>query len=100
MKRWVTEMWITVFSSSFHYYLTDQMTFEQTKVFCSESVLRNLLRLTQKYKLTEGQVAEVNKHIGGEVLDYLMKKYPMTQSKDINKALEKELKEIDMSDML
>ena len=33
----MTDVCIATFSTSFHYYLTEQLTFEQTKVFCSET---------------------------------------------------------------
>jgi len=31
----------------------------------------------------------IDKHIGEGILEYLQKKYPLTQSQDVNKALEK-----------
>ena len=67
------------------------MTFEQARVHCCENILRNLIRITKEYKLRGDQLERINKHIGGEVLDYIQKKYPLTQSKSVNRALEKEL---------
>jgi len=29
------------------------MTFEQAKIFCSETILSNILRFTEQYKLTD-----------------------------------------------
>ena len=76
------------------------MTFEQVKVFGSESILRNILKLTERFKLTSAELEIINNHIGEKILDYLQKKYPLTQSNDVNKALEKEVKESDNLDLL
>ena len=48
----MTDVCIATFSTSFHYYLTEQLTFEQTKVFCSENILRNMLQFTERFRLT------------------------------------------------
>ena len=51
-EKWMTDVCIATFSTSFHYYLTEQLTFEQTKVFCSENILRNMLQFTERFRLT------------------------------------------------
>ena len=46
LERWVTNVCVAAFSSSFHFYETNQITFEQSKIFSSETILGNILRLT------------------------------------------------------
>lgn len=42
----------------------------------------------------------IDKHIGEGILEYLQKKYPLTQSQDVNKALEKQVQQTDHLDLL
>jgi len=63
------------------------MTFEQAKIFCSETILANLLRFTEKYKLNEQQLEMINRHLSSKVFEYLQRKYPLTMGTDVNKAL-------------
>jgi len=35
LEKWFTETAFAAFSSSFNFYLSEEMTFEQAKVFCS-----------------------------------------------------------------
>ena len=63
------------------------MTFDQAKIFSSETILGNILRLTEKYKLGEDQVSAIDNHLKNNVLEYMAKKYPLTLSADVNKAL-------------
>lgn len=76
------------------------MTFEQTKVFCSETIIGNIIRLTEKYRLEESHMSIINKHLSDNVLEYLQKKYPLTLSNDVNKALDKELETTNNLDQL
>jgi hypothetical protein len=52
LVEWITEVCSCVFSSAFNYLTEDKMTYEQTKVFCSEGILKNIFLLTKKYHLT------------------------------------------------
>ena len=62
--------------------------------------MSNLLRLTEKYSLKEEHMAAINKHLSSKILEYLQKKYPLTQGSDVNKALEKELQQTNNLDLL
>jgi hypothetical protein len=42
----------TVFSSAFYYYEKQEMNFEQTKIFCSENIFKNIAALNEKYHLS------------------------------------------------
>ena len=63
------------------------MTFDQTKIFSSEIILGNLLKLTSKYTLSRDEIALIDTHLKHDVLGYMSKKYPMTEVADVNKAL-------------
>jgi hypothetical protein len=42
----------------------------------------------------------LNEHLSSKLLDYLQRKYPLTLSTDVNKALEKELHSTNNFDLL
>jgi hypothetical protein len=63
------------------------MTFEQTKVYCSENILKNIVILGQSVVLTDKDFEAMDKHIKKKVLGYLSAKYPMTDSTEANKKL-------------
>jgi hypothetical protein len=42
----------------------------------------------------------INRHLCENILYYLQKKYPLTQSSDVNKALEKELEPTNNLDLM
>ena len=64
------------------------MSYEYTKIFCSEGILRNIVLLTKKFELTERQMQIINKHIENSIVPYMKKKYPMTESTDVNKTID------------
>ena len=76
------------FSTTFNYYLTEQLNYEQARSFCSESILHNLIRLAEKVNLKSSDIKMLDKHIQEKVLPYMAKKYPLTAETDINKTLE------------
>lgn len=39
-------------SGAFNLLLSDQLSYDQAKVFCSEGILRNIVLLVEKYQLT------------------------------------------------
>lgn len=71
------------------------MSYEHTKIFCSEGILRNIVLLTNKFKLTERQIRLIDDHIEQKIVPYMKKKYPMTESTDVNKTIDENVKPID-----
>jgi len=53
LELWTTEICNAAFSSAFNFYVNEQMTFEQAKVFCAETIFENILRLSERYKLED-----------------------------------------------
>jgi hypothetical protein len=68
------------------------MTFEQTKIYCSENILRNIVLLTDKINLSPEHMEMINSHLKNRVLPYMNSKYPMTAATDTNKAFQKVIK--------
>ena len=64
------------------------MSFEQTKIYCSENVFKNIARLSKKYSLSEMEMEKIDSHIKNGVLTYLAAKYPLTDSNFVNKKME------------
>ena len=54
------------------------MTFEQTKIYCSENILRNIALLTDKINLSAEHMEIINNHLKNRILPYMNSKYPMT----------------------
>lgn len=91
----MTDVCSNVFSSAFHSLSKDNMTYEHTKTFCSEGILKNILLLTRRYHLSERQMNIINEHIEERIVPYMQKKYPLTESSDVNKAIDEKVKPID-----
>lgn len=87
LERFMTKLCGEVWSKAFHYYSTNQMSFENTKIYCSQQILKNLARLSEKYPLTAHHFAVIDRHLQGSVLEYMLQKYPMTLSQEINRNL-------------
>ena len=64
------------------------MNFEQAKIFCSENIFKNMVILNKNYKLSAQEFEMLDSFIEKKVLHYLGKKYPLTQSVEVNKKLE------------
>jgi hypothetical protein len=60
LKEWLTDVCNNVFSSAFHSLSKDNMTYEHTKIFCSEGILKNILMLTKRHRLSERQMQVIN----------------------------------------
>lgn len=88
-----------VWSRGFHYYSTDQFSLEHAKTYCSEQILRNLGRLAGRFHLGGDHFAAINSHCQ-KVLEYMLSKYPMTLSQDVNRSVNSAIREIDNTDQL
>lgn len=56
--------------------------------------------LIKQYHLSPEDLREIDEFIRDDVLDYLLKKYPLTESIIVNQALEKLAKAPDLSEAL
>ena len=101
VKTWISEVCTKVVSSAFNLLLSDKLSGDQAKVSCSEGILRNIVLLVQKYPhLTTSHIKEINTHIEKDVIPYLKRKYPMTESSDVNKSLDESVNPTDKTDAL
>lgn len=87
LKKWISDVVKTVASSAFNAYSKGEMTFSQTKIFCSENILKNIVNFSSSYLLNKDEIEMMDKHIAGEVVEYLEAKYPKTDSITVNKKL-------------
>jgi hypothetical protein len=71
------------------------MNFEQTKIYCSENVFKNIARLSKQYRISEYEMETLDKHIKQGVLGYLAAKYPLTDASFVNKKMEVAVREVD-----
>lgn len=63
------------------------MNFNQAKIFCSETILRNIALLSKVKPLKPDTFELMDKHLKNGVLRYMMTKYPLSDSTNINKKL-------------
>ncbi len=56
------------------------MNFDQAKIYCSENIFKNIVLLSEKYLLGKKEMEMIDKHIKKGVLNYLLAKYPSTDS--------------------
>jgi hypothetical protein len=52
LKTWVTSVVKTTCSSAFNYFFKKEMNYEQTKIYCSENIFKNIVVLSSKYTLS------------------------------------------------
>jgi hypothetical protein len=89
-----------IISVAFNYYKSDELSYEQTKIFCCENILANMGALIKQYHLSPEDLREIDEFIRDDVLDYLLKRYPLTESIIVNQALEKLAKAPDLTEAL
>jgi hypothetical protein len=75
------------------------MTFEQTKIYCSSNILRNWVVLNDNIQLSPADLEALEDEMS-RLLSYLQQKYPLTESTEINKALEDAVQEVDNMGLL
>lgn len=54
--------------------------------------------LIERHQLNKDQIKLLNQHIEKNIVTYLKRKYPMTESTDVNKALDEAVKSIDKTE--
>lgn len=76
------------------------MNFDQVKLFCSECILRNIIRLHIHRPLSGDDMKIINEDFKNNILAYMSERYPMTGEGEVNKKLSKSVKQIDNVDAL
>ena len=76
------------------------MSFDHAKCFCSENILKNIIFLTKRYHLSNDQLRVIDRHMAEKLIPYFMKKYPLTEVKDVSKAINECVKPIDNREAL
>jgi hypothetical protein len=99
LERYLTELCKVVWSRAFHYLSTGQVSYEYAKIYSSEQILQNLVRLSEGMELRAEHFEVINRHMGA-VLEYMLNKYPLTLSQDINRNVNASIREVDNSDQL
>lgn len=100
LENWITEVCSKVFSTAFNYYAGEKMTYEQVRIFCSEGIVKNVLRMTEVHGLTPAQIQLLDRHMDEKIIPYLEKKYPLTEESVVNKALANAVEEVNNIDAL
>jgi hypothetical protein len=76
------------------------MTYEQVRIFCSEGIIKNILRMTEVHGLSPAQIQLLDRHMDEKIIPYLEKKYPLTEESVVNKALANAVEEVNNIDAL
>jgi hypothetical protein len=98
LERYMTNLCQVVWSRAFYYYSTNQLSFENTKIYSSQQILQNLARLCEKYNLQAKDFRVIDNHLEGNVLEYMLSKYPMTLCQEVSRNLNNSIREIDDTD--
>lgn len=85
----------TVCSTAFNYFSRGELSYEQTKVFCSENIFKNVVLLSQQHRLSDEEMEAIDGHVKTGVLGYLALKYPLTASAEVNRKLQEAVREVD-----
>ena len=99
LEKYLTSLCTVVWSKGFQFYSTNQLSFENTKVYCSQQMLQNLIKLSEAYKLQPYHFQQINDHLQQNVLEYMLSKYPMTSAQHINRNLNNAIREVDNTDL-
>ena len=67
----------------------------QTKTFCSERILFNIIELVREQKMNAEHLQAINEFIKNEVLNYVILKYPKSEDKEINQNFSRMVKQVD-----
>ncbi len=96
LEAWIGKVCRDVMSSAYYYYLTEQMDYDQTKVYCCQGILKNISQFVSKNKeeITPQFYTLVDNILKFKVLPYLELKYPPSISNSVSKRLNKIFKEI------
>lgn len=70
------------------------------KAFASESLLRNIVILADKYSITPEVIKFIDETMNNKILPFLKAKYPLAVEKEVNKALQGRVKSIDNSEIV
>ena len=100
IEEWIGDLCRSVVSTTFHHYLNGNMTFEQAKVFCCEEILKNISEFGERYELTSDLLKLSDKIMKEKVMPYLALKYPLNESTNVNKSLNRVVKEINNNEVL
>jgi hypothetical protein len=76
------------------------MTFKQAKVYCCEEILRNISEFAEKNEVNENFFKRIDTIMKDKVMPYLALKYPLSESFNANRALNRVVKEINNMEVL
>jgi glutaredoxin-related protein len=95
LKRWMSKLFTKTFSVAFHHFSRNEMSFEQTKIYCSMNILYNIIKLNKSQPITSDAIEQLDRYLQTDVLAYLQKKYPLTESQAVNRTLDSAVQEMD-----
>jgi hypothetical protein len=95
LERFMSQLCKRVWSMAFNAFSRQEMTFENTKIYASEQIMRNLVRLCERFPLGKEEFRIFNQHLQSDTVSYMWHKYPMTVSQEVNRNLNRVVKEVD-----
>ena len=89
-----------VMSTSFHHFINENMTFDQAKIYCCEEILRKISEHADTNELNAKFFKKIDDIMKDKIMPYLALKYPLNNTQNANRALNKVIKEINNMEML
>ena len=78
-----------ILSHGFRLFEKAELGEKQTRVFCSQNILYNIINLIEKNDLKEEEIEMVNKLIQNDIAPYNIMQYPKAEEKEVNLAFSK-----------
>lgn len=100
IEEWIGEVCRHVVSTTFNYYINEDMTFEQAKVYCCEEILKNVGAFAEKHDISASVLSQLDNIMKKKVMPYLAQKYPLSEDFNANRALNRVVKEINNMEVI
>ena len=81
-------------STTFNYYINEDMSFQQAKVYCCQQILKNISSFAEKHEISSTVLSDLDKIMKKKVMPYLAQKYPLSETLNVNRSLNRVVKEI------
>ena len=78
ISEWLGHVCSQIFSYGFYAYTHDEMNLNEVKIFCSESILLQIITLIKERSLSEAEITKINTTILQKILKYSLLKYPQS----------------------
>lgn len=92
LEQWTASLFRQVFSIAFQQSSAGALSYDQSKTFCCQTILKNLARLSQRDSLSASAFSAIDDYIRNSVLPYLQAKYPPYERQEVGSQFNKSIR--------